>query len=69
MIFAYALTFITCLLFVIGCSAMGVSMLFEHSELTAEYQPKKQDRTKAKQTIVKDFFEDDDLLIADEIIE
>lgn len=69
MIFAYALTFIICLLLLIGCSAMTISILFEHSELTVEYQPKKQDRTKGKQTIVKDFFEDDDLLIADEIIE
>lgn len=69
MIFAYVITVIICSLLLIGCSAISVSMLFEHSQLTAEYQPKKQDRTKAKQTIVKDFFEDDDLLIADEIIE
>lgn len=47
---------------------MGLSTI-DHSELTVEYQPKKQDPTKSKQTIVTDFFEDDDLLIADEIIE
>lgn len=69
MIFAYILSFMMCLLFIIGISAMGVSILFEHSELTVEYQPKKQDRTEVKPIIIEGFFEDDDLLLADDILE
>lgn len=68
MIFAYCFIFIVCLLLITGISAMSISILFDGTYV-AEYQPKRQVRTEVKPIITDDFFEDDDLLLADDILE
>ena len=64
--------FIIVSLFLLGASSITASLLFNEYDRRVEYKPKpKKKAEEAPRSVIADheFFEDDDLLLADDILE